>query len=160
MIDISEKLARAYELTYKYGWILSVQRRSGYLDDKANVYKMQLEGELDPLIKYLTETIQTELFQHYLDNETPETSKHSTIARIQRMSDRLKNQSGSLSDRIVLFQEALNTAHNTGPMSDYLSNVGVTPWYLTDLSSDTNVTRWDDELEKIFGKKPMMYFED
>jgi len=69
-----------------------------------------------------------------------------------------KNINGTVSEKIIAFQHALTTAHNTGPMAAYLlgmENEQERAKEILDyLSSDAKTEKWHRELEKILGYDP------
>jgi hypothetical protein len=163
MAEYAKKLERAYELMYKYGWLLSVKRHENYLGDNAQMLWMQIEGELDPLVNYLIDHLQ-KMFEYWLEYHDHEDAglNEKLFDDIDTMNDRMLSPPGDLSNKIILFQEALNTAHNTGTMKDYLYDIDVdlNPAFLDALSSDVNTNKWDEDLERILGKKPIKFFEE
>lgn len=48
----TQELEKIYELTYKYGWIVSEERKENWLSDRAYIEKAKLEGELTTYIDY------------------------------------------------------------------------------------------------------------
>jgi len=57
----------------------------------------------------------------------------------------------SLSDRIILFQEALTTMHNSGEMAQYLLDDENAVEILNQLSAGPHVEEWDYDLSKMLG---------
>jgi hypothetical protein len=68
------ELATIYELTYKYGWIVSEEREEGWLPDKAYLEKAKIESELNPWIEHglneLSETYTEYVYNHTADGWT------------------------------------------------------------------------------------------
>jgi hypothetical protein len=67
------ELEEIYELTYKYGWLVAIEReKGGWLPDKAYMEKARIEHELGPIIDYaLDEMIET--YDHWLYDHVKET---------------------------------------------------------------------------------------
>ena len=56
LLDVGQ-LEEIYELTYKYGWLVSEERNKGWLPDRANMEKLKIKSRLDPLLTMALEDL-------------------------------------------------------------------------------------------------------
>jgi hypothetical protein len=81
----------------------------------------------------------------------------TAIGDVQSMLDKIENAYGwkseaSLDDRIIIFQEALTTAHNNGSMAEYLLADPGAVEFLSRLSNDPiYAEKWNQDLAKLLG---------
>lgn len=71
---------------------------------------------------------------------------------IQKAIDALKNPTGSVQDRIVMFHKGLTTAHNNGKMLEYAIKGGDqynNKIFLDNLSNGKLIPKWNEELKRV-----------
>jgi len=73
------QLQRVYELTYKYGWLVSFERQEGWLEDRANVEKLRIESEMGTSITQALDEIGRE-YADWLQFHTPDGWKAALLA--------------------------------------------------------------------------------
>jgi len=96
-----EELQRIYELTYKYGWIVSEEREKGWLPDRAYLEKSKIESALNHWINYgldeLTETYDKYIYDHTAEGWVERWMEMSEGADLPSLLEALKSwaKSGS-----------------------------------------------------------------
>jgi hypothetical protein len=120
------------------------------LEDFRDIYEAN-EGEIKEEIGSSSRMdawieAETEMHEEALSEDMP----HSGV---QEMRDRLEYEyeDADLSDKIILFQEALTTAHNSGEMSEHLLGTSDAQSILNELSAGPKVDEWNRDLARLLG---------
>lgn len=127
-----------------------------FVGDYADIY-LGGNSEILPLLvnhpdlyDMLTNFLEREVFPLWFDRWEAE-GIVDTRENIEELSSKLQGaQTAPLKQKMVIINEALNAAHQTGPMLDYISNThyNVDKKFLDNLSNK-DVSEWDEELKEM-----------
>lgn len=159
-----EELQTIYELTYKYGWLVSEERQEGWLPDRAYLEKAKIEGELNPWIDYgikeLLVTYDEWLGFHLRDNwvETMMETSDSLTGLLGAMLNWTKaptsmRSEGDVEERILeAAYEALDWKHSFMEDTDYIYEtygVPVVENYISEINDVDQAEKLEEEWENL-----------
>jgi len=108
---------------------------------------------VDRIVDELMEGVDDNYLQERADEMTDEYLYESAYPGVEDMKLKLEDDwlFADFSEKIILFQEALTTAHNNGDMAEYLLNDRNAVAILKELSAGPNVPEWNQDLSSLLG---------
>jgi hypothetical protein len=107
-----------------------------------------MERALSQLLNIAINFLRKEVFEWWLGMDVSFLDP-AIVNNIKNMASKLR-PTGHLDQDMVLFNSALNVAHSTGTMAEYLeSECNLPDNFLNNLSGDQYINRWDRELRKM-----------